>query len=170
MNNLLKSVYLSTIVILLGAVGCSSTEIKTAKDPQANLAQYKTYAWAPETKTSSAKPNASILDETVMNDTDQQLAAKGLQRTSPASADMLISYSAKTSDKVTYGMAPGYWGWGPEEAYVTPEGTLTLHFVDPKTHKTVWQGSATNAINESGASQKEIGNAISDLFKKYPAV
>ncbi len=156
-------------VMLVAIASCSSTEVKTEKDPQANLAQYKTYAWAPPSPGALTKPNASILDETVKADTDQQLTAKGLQQTSPDQADLLVSYSARTKDKVTYGAEPGYWGWGAPAAYVTPEGTLTVMLVDPKMHRTIWQGSATDTVSSAGASQEQVGSAIKDIFKKYPA-
>lgn len=162
MQVLLKAACAS--VVILSVLGCSSTEVKTEKDPQANLAQYRTYAWAPENPASDG-PDASILDETVKADTDKILAAKGLQKTAPSEADLLVSYTAKTSTRVTYG-----WGWGPPQVVdQTPERTITLLFADSKLRRTVWQGSTSNTINDNGVSQKQIGEAIDDILKKYSA-
>src|SRR4051794_23426111 len=56
---------------------CSSMKTEISKDPQANLAQYKTYAWMQrETPTQG---NASVVDQVVRSSVDKELAAKGLR-------------------------------------------------------------------------------------------
>lgn len=158
------------IASFIGIAACSSTEIKTSQDPQANLAQYKTYAWAPEAQPSTEKPNSSILDETVKSSVQQQLAAKGFQQVPTSEAQLLISYTANSANEITYGPAPTYWGWQPaEEPYVTRKGALTIQLVDPHTRRTVWQGTATDTIGNAGESQKQITAAVKDMFEKYPA-
>jgi hypothetical protein len=71
----------------------------------------------------------------------------------------------------TYGAAPGPWLWGPDYyAYPTRVGNLTVQMVDPKTNRTIWQGTASDTIGEAGGSQDQIASAVKDLFKEYPVV
>jgi hypothetical protein len=155
---------------ILSISGCSSLDVKADKDPKANLAKYKTYAWAEEPKTTPNKKVTSILDETVKADVDQQLASKGLQKVPASQADLIVSYSAMTKNRISYGMSPGYyWGAGTEP-YITPEGSLTVQMVDPKERRTVWQGTATEAVGSSGADQEQIAKAVEGIIQKYPTV
>ena len=169
MDKTLRRVSIPMSMILLILASCSSTQIKTGHDPQADFTQYKTYTWAPQAQPAPDRPASSILDETVKTAVEQQLATKGLRKVPGPQADLMVTYSATTTDKVTYGAAPGPWYWGTvEQPYVTPEGSLTLQFIDPKNHRTVWQGTATDTVGDSGASQKQVANAVKDLLQKYP--
>lgn len=147
--------------------GCSSMEVNTAKDPQANFANYKTYAWAPEALAPGQA--ASVFDATVKSDVDQQLLAKGWTKVPVKDADLLISYTAKTRNNVSYGVAPGYSGWyGGVVPYVTKQGTLTLHFTDPKSRQVVWEGIATDTVGDAGSNQKQVAEAVKKVLEKYP--
>ncbi len=55
------------------------------------------------------------------------------------------------------------------DTYTTPvkEGTVTVTLIDPKTDKTIWQGSATDEINSSQISGKEIQKNVKTIFKKF---
>lgn len=146
-------------------------EIKTATDPAANLSNFRTYAWAPPPPIESGMTQNSMLDETVRADVDRNLTAKGMAKVDPSKADLLVSYTAVAKNTLTYGVAPGPWLWGPDyDVYPQRVGSLTLQFVDPKTNRTVWQGTAADTIGDAGTSQKEIGTAVTDLLKKYNPV
>lgn len=169
-----RSMSVLTGVLLPALFACSSTQIQTATDPQANLSKYKTYAWAPNPPLTTDGPQHSILDQTIKSATEQELADKGLVPAKDSRPDLLISYFGVSRDSVTYGAAPysGYGGYYPgdyyREPYVTREGSLTLQFKDPKTDRVVWQGTAAETIGEAGASQEQVQKAVSQLIEKYP--
>jgi hypothetical protein len=154
----------SLMIFLLAA--CSSMRVNSAQAPNTDLSQYHTFAWAKQSSDNSS-PQSSILDQSVKTDVENQLASKGL---TPAtnSPDLLISYSAKSKDSLEYGAEPGWWG--APYAYTVHEGDLTLHFVDPKTNKVVWQATAQDTIGNAGESQKQIEQAVQAMIKKYPPV
>ena len=177
----MKTILTRSVALLVGALlpllsSCSSAQIQTATDPQADLSKYKTYAWAPQTS-SPDRPQSSILDQTVKSSTEKELAAKGLHLAKDSQPDLLISYFGVSRSEVTFGAPisyyphPGHAGQGGyyDPAYVTQHGSLTLQFIDPKTNRTVWQGTASDTISEAGASQEQVAKAVNELIDRYPA-
>lgn len=153
--------------------GCSAVQIRTAKDPRADMTQYKTYAWVPFAVPAGQKPPVtSILDETLQFTADEQLGMKGLKKVAPSDAQVLLFYSAKTEQSVHSGASPGFWEpweWDEERSYVTPENHVTLKFVDPASRRTVWQGTATQEVRSPGADPKQVTEAVNEILKKYPS-
>jgi hypothetical protein len=112
-----------------------------------------------------------FMDQTIKSNLQNQLAAKGLSPAAPdTTPDLLISYTTKAKEGVEYGVAPyGGWGWDDETAaYPVREGSIKLQFIDAKTNKGVWQGTASDVIGNSGETQSQVAEAIKDLIKKYP--
>jgi hypothetical protein len=173
-----RSGLLLASILLPYLFACSSMEIQTAVAPQAHLSQYKTYAWAPRPASIPAKPqHAAILEETVQSAIEEDVAQKGLVPAQDAPPDLLIGYYGTSRDSVSFGIAPSYgYGYGGgyysggyyKQPYVTREGSLTLQFIDAKTNKVVWQGTASDSISEAGASQEQVKKAVNDLIEKYP--
>ena len=153
-------------IMALLLCSCSSMQVQTAADPQTDLSRYKTFAWAPL----EGSKTEGLLDQTLRSSVERELAAKGMQPNAE-SPDLLIRYFAASHDTVNYGPAPGY-GYPAYpyygNAYVTREGSLTMQFYDPKTRRIVWQGTATDVIGDAGASQKQVAQAVKELFERYP--
>lgn len=152
-------------------VACSSTQVKTAQDPGVNLANYKTFAWAPMPASQANNPSAMTLDQNIKANVNKGLIAKGLSETDPAHADLLVSYTAMTKNNMNFGSAPtpGIWSQSHETG-VNPGagGSLTLQFTDAHTHRPVWAGTAPNVITDVQSSQNEVASAVQDILKKYP--
>src|SRR5690349_6452674 len=106
MKNMKSFVTALALIFAIGITACSSMEVNTQKDPQADLAKYKTFAWAPTQHSAGNSPNASILEETVKAEVEKQLFAKGLQKAEGTEPDLLIAYSARAQQDVAYGAAP----------------------------------------------------------------
>lgn len=162
-----------TSIVLPLLAACSSMDIRTDQDPQANLYQYKTFAWSPKSQPREGEPESSILDQAVKSSVERELAQKGITPASPADADLLINYYGISQTAVTYGAGPpGYWApydvppYGP--TYTTREGSLTLQFIDPRTNRIVWQGTAADTISDAGASQKQVAKAVTALIDRFP--
>jgi hypothetical protein len=151
--------------VLLGLASCSTLSVQTANDPHADLSKYKTYQWA------RASTPSSILDQTVKSSVEKELASKGLSPTEGTKPDLLVSYFGSARNEVNYYGSPAfgypaypYYG----STYVTREGSLTLQFLDPKTNRIVWQGTANDAIPDTGATQDQVAVAIRELIERYP--
>jgi len=158
---------LLALTALSSFAACSNMEVNTAQAPDTNFAQYKTYAWAQTTENVGTQ-EGSILDQTIKSTLQDQLASKGLSPAEGSTPDILISYTAKAREGVEYGVAPGPWGWDETTAYPVREGSIRLQFIDAKTGKAIWQGTASDVVGNNGASQKQVADAVKDLVKKYP--
>jgi hypothetical protein len=176
---------LSIVVLAAALAGCSSVKIKTEYDASAPFKQYRTYAWlpnipGPEQPASMRNPEVHAH---VVAALDREMAAKGLVRTSlEANPDFLVSVLGATRRAVevtSYGYTyAGAYSYGP---YVTPgmavpvnevreytEGTLLLDFVDAKTRKLFWRGTATDTVTSPESVRKSIDEAARKLLAAYP--
>jgi hypothetical protein len=170
MKQMAWQVTLTGLIIAGGALGCSSTEIKAQKDPRAHFAKYKTYKWMSDEQSRAGQAPLSILDETIRYTVEQQLNAKGMHEAKDSHPGLLLWYFTMTQDTGVFGPASYSWGWGPQyELYPAIEGSLVLRFFDPKTNRTVWQGSVAGIVNDTGLEQEQVAQAVNDLMKKYPS-
>jgi hypothetical protein len=156
---------------LLSFAACSSMDINTAKAPNTDFNQYKTYSWISTPAQTSIAPEGSILDQTIKSTADQQLMTKGLSPAGSSAPDLLISYSARTRNSVEYRSSPSSWDWGWSEttAYPVHEGSIMIKFTDGKTGKPVWQGLASDVIGKAGPTQEEVASAVTKMIEKYPS-
>jgi hypothetical protein len=162
--------WLAAGIPLLAA--CSTMNVTTAKDPTADLSKYRTYAWAPEPKTPSGEVlPKSIMDQTVKANVEKNLVSKNLVPVTPGEQpDLLIAYAAITRNAASYSSHYGYYGEVYREPYIYRQGALTLEFIDPKNNKVVWQGTASDAVNDAGADQKQITQAVNKILSEFPTV
>jgi hypothetical protein len=164
--------WLLTLILVVLATSSFAQKIKVGYDKSANFSKYKTYTWA--------KPDAPItrplLYQNVVGQIDDELKAKGLQRTDKdgdltviAAGGMGLGYNMPPA----LGMNVAYWS-GEEDPQVltapmVAEGTLILQFVDRSENKLIWRGTVTENLDpEMAKSLPRIEKAISKLLKAYP--
>jgi hypothetical protein len=167
--------------------GCSSLKVNTQYDPTAPFGAYRTYAWLATTP--GAEQAASIRDPgvraLVVDAIDREMKRRGFVRTTPDQApDFLVSVIGWAQNKVEvtnygYGYAPAYmygpFGPAPYSAAVPmaevnqyTEGTLILDFVDARTNKLFWRGTATDTVTSPSHLKAVIDEAAKKLLEAYP--
>ena len=170
------------IIVCLMALTISCSPIYSVKydyDTKTDFASLKTYDWLPI----PAKADIDKLNiERIKNAVNSQMTAKGLRK-SPDNPDFLIASHVGSKEKVRvadwgYGYGPygGYWGghWGPRggvSAYQYEEGSLILDFVEPKSKKLIWRGSAkaqTDNVKTPEKREKLIAEAVQKILEKFP--
>lgn len=165
----------------LGLLSCSSTEVHTEKAPNADLAQYQRFSWAPahqlEQSSGLSTRKDSILDQNIKTAVDQDLSKKGYVP-NPENADLQVAYSLRTHDQLK--VDPGYMGpygspswpnndFGYDTAYLQKEGSLVLDFIDAKTGKLLWRGVAVTDIKDTGVTQKQVQKFVDEIMEKFPS-
>ncbi len=186
----MASLRLSMLVLAAALAGCSSLKVNTEFDPTAPYASYKTYAWNPRAPGPEEAPsirNPIILAQ-VMAAVDRELAGKGLVLTRPeANPDFLVAVHGWAQSRVEvtnygYVYGGGYMygpAYGPyQPAVVVPateirsytDGTLLIDFVDAKTMKLVWRGTATDTFTspDLNAVKRTVDEAARQLLGAYP--
>ena len=169
------------IILCLMAITISCSPIYSVKydyDTKTDFASLKTYDWLPI----PAKADIDRLNvERIKNAVNSQMAAKGL-RNAADNPDFLIASHVGKKEKVRiadwgygYGSYGRYWGGygGPRgvDVYKYEEGSLILDFVDAKSKKLIWRGSAkaqTNTVKTPEKREKLITEAVQKILEKFP--
>jgi hypothetical protein len=158
---------------------CSTLKVSYDYDKQGDFSHYKSYTFSEE---SMKLPINELNRDRILRAVENELAAKGFSKSD--NPDVIIDLRVRAAEKTeAYATTtgPGYYGrrWGYAggfsstsinyEQYV--EGTLFVSMVDAGTEKIVWQGRATNTIDEDASPQKReqnINYAVNQIFTKYP--
>jgi hypothetical protein len=151
---------------LLLFAGCGSIRVRSEIAPETELGRYRTFAWFPP---QGAGPE-TIVDQQIRRALQKQLASRGLtEAASVASADFLISYHVLQEHKLAQAdWGNGIYGWAPEVVAYS-DGALILDFIDPRTNRVFWRGSATSAIEPPGiVNVKRLEKAATELVRHYP--
>ena len=177
---------IAVVVTTLFTVGGCSSSIQSDYDHQADFTTYSTFAWfdKPETgKTPTAGAN-QIVDGRIRRAIAENLISKGFSQTSPAKADVFITYYTSLSSQIRmystgwgygWGYGPywrygyGYWpGWGYGGAYTYYEGTIIIDIIDGGKRQLVWRGVVTKALNKKSSSEEKINKSITRVMLDFP--
>ena len=176
----MKTIRTFIVLFFIGfTVSCASTYgVQHDYDKQVDFSNLKTYDWMPIPEKASMD---SLSIQRVKNAVNAELKAKGLIMTSN-NPDFLIAEHHESKDKVQvhswgYDYGPygryrgGSWGSGGISTYEYQEGSLILDFVDAKSKKLIWRGSAKAEIDDANTPEKReklINEAVKEILKKYP--
>jgi hypothetical protein len=160
----------------LGMIIANATlaqDVKTDYNKSANFAQYKTFMWIKEPKTTDP-----LMRQRVIDDVNAALAGRGLQLVT-SNADLCIAAHAATKEERTlntfYDGFGGGWRWGGGFGSATTTvnnyevGTLVLDIFDAKTKEALWRGTSSKTLSDN--SQKNADNlnkAVVKMFKNFP--
>jgi len=161
-----------TWIVLGLAVSTFAQKIKIGYDKSADFSKYKTYTWA-KLETPTTRP---LLYQNVVGQIDDELKAKGLQRTEK-DGDLILIAAGGIGFGYNMPPAPGmnaaYWS-GKEDyqiltAPLVGEGTIILEFVDRAQNTMIWRGTAKENLDpEMAKSLPHIEKAITKLLEGYP--
>ncbi len=174
----MKAIKIFLVLFFIGfTFSCSIYGVKYDYDLQANFAELKTFDWMQIPEKADID---SLIVQRVKNAVNAELKAKGLMMSSN-NPDFLIAEHLGKKDKVhvanygygygSYGRYGGDWGANGISAYQYEEGFLILDFVDTKSKKLIWRGSAkavVENVNTPEKSEKIINAAVKQILKNYP--
>lgn len=184
----LKSFYV--LVIAVGAMVLNScgTSAHIEKDESANLKNYKTYTWID--KENKDKLKNEIAAQNLKSIVNNELQKNGFREVkyNPdllLSYDLLVEKSVKEQNEPVYSQPYSRVYYNPYtrrygtlyypsqflgyDSYSTAvkEGTVSISMIDAKTDKTVWQGWATDELNNNYFSSKEVQKNVKSIFRKF---
>jgi hypothetical protein len=148
-------------------------KVTTDYNKSADFAQYKTFMWIKEPKTTDPLTRQRVID-----DVNSALTGRGLQLVT-SNADLCVAAHAATKQERTlntfYNGFGGGWRWGGGFGNTTTTvdtyeiGTLVVDIFDAKTKEAIWRGTSSKTL--SGNPQKNAENlnkAVVEMFKKFP--
>ena len=178
MRRLGTSIILATTALVL--TGCATMNVSSHVLKGADFTQYRTFEWGPADALPTGDPRLDrdpFFQDHVQGAVEKQMAAKGIERASSGSPDLLIHIHASIAQRINPNqadLAGGYCtadncpGLSEYEA-----GTIVLDMIDARTNRLVWRGWAQNniesALENSDELEKVIDEAVTRMFAKFPA-
>jgi len=184
---LLKWCVLATVVLPLAA--CAPTvKVRSDTDPSVNFSQYNSYNFFSQLGI-EGDGYANLLGQHFRAAIDEQMAARGFQKSGNPQLQVNVSISTDEKVRVNTYQDPylygGYYGGGFRGGWGTPMyyggGTTTtvsqytqanvyVDYVDSQTHKMVWQGVATFTLSEKMQKdvRQSIFNTVNEVFTQFP--
>jgi Domain of unknown function (DUF4136) len=187
----MKIVRASITTVLAGValilVGCGTTA-HVEKDETADFSNYKTYSWID--KTNKDKKSNDLTETQILQAVNKEIQKTGW-RESKNRPDVLLDYDilverntrtlrdpvySQPYSRVFYNpytrrygtihYPSQFMGYDSYEKTVK-EGTITITMIDARSDKTIWQGWATEEINNRNLTGKEIQNSVKSIFRKF---
>ena len=186
-NNLIFAVALATGIFFTGC----GTAVHIEKDPAANMANYRTYAWLDQVKVEGTKSrHIDLIQSNVKNAVNEELQKKGWGETQKdpdilISTDLLIERSVVQRNDPVYTQSYTRSYYNPRsgrystfyfpsqflgyDTYNEPvkKGTITITMVDSKTDKTLWQAWTTGDLDNGSITSDDITKDVKTIFRKF---
>ena len=175
------------LLVLLFLSSCSSVQVLSDYDREANFNAYKSYAFY---KTGIDKAQISDLDKKrILRAIESEMSKRGFVKSE--NPDILVSIFTKEKEQVDiynnywgggfgWGWSPYYWGagwgpgwggWGGNNVSTRTEGSLYIDLIDANSKELVWQGKGVgNLGNIANIEKKEerIREFVSEILMQYP--
>lgn len=159
----------------LALAGCATLDVSSYVERGVDVTQYRTFAWAPAEEVSTGDPrldNNRFFDEHVRGGVDTRLVARGFEKTSSTTADLLVHYHASFKQEIEARNIDQAYG-SCDENDCRPEvfevGTLLIDLVDTRTNRLVWRGWAKGSIDGVVDDQQWMEEKIDDVVTRILA-
>jgi hypothetical protein len=148
-------------------------KVTTDYNKTADFAQYKTFMWIKEPKTTDP-----LMRQRVIDDVNSALAAKGLKLVT-SNADLCIAAHNATKEERSlntfYNGFGGGWRWGGGFGSSTTSvntyevGTLIVDIFDAKSKDAIWRGTSTKTLSDNPQKNADnLNKAVEKMFKDFP--
>jgi hypothetical protein len=170
------------IFVLLSVVISSFAQnVKYDSAPGTDFSKYKTYKWQRDSKARYPEP---VVDQILISSIDEQLAAKGLTKTTSDSADLYVVYQVVVMEdaalnSITHhiewqggeNVMAGFSGGTTTSVNMIRKGWMIIDLHDVSLKQNVWQATATKTLGKGKDPKKIKRNAqkaMEKIFRNYP--
>ncbi len=177
----------ANVLLLVLLTACSTLQVQTDYDPEADFFSLQTYAWIDKPRQPTGNPSIddnTLLDMRVHSAVDRALAARGYRLVEDGSPDFLVGYYVTLDRQTSISVINDYWGYPYygdyyyggrfvpyAVVYEYEKGTLILDIVNPDGRRLMWRGSVTDGIALSGSPQvrqQRMDEAVRALLEHFP--
>jgi hypothetical protein len=169
------------VICAVIASGCATTmNVSSHVRAGLDMAQYRTFDWGPRDDLPTGDPRLDknpYFQDYVQGDVEKQLAAKGIQRSSAGTPDLLIHFHASVDQRIDVNRT--------EREYKSCQaadcqswiidyepGTLVLDITDARTNQLIWRGWAQDSVEEFVGNRdrmaQKINEAVSRMLAMFP--
>lgn len=170
---------MKNVMIVAGAfilAACSSVDVTTDYDREADFASYATFDWAERHNPRDGGPSimsSQLTHRRIQSAIERELRKKGIKNTD-RQPDMLVAFHSGARERIDverYGYRYGRWGqrWGTRtrvDRYA--EGTIVIDIIDARTRDLVWRGISKGVLRKGDTPEELISESVEALFKEFP--
>jgi hypothetical protein len=166
-------------VAALSLPGCATMRVNSFVERGADLSRYRTFGWGENAEfTGDPRLDSNpFFHERVRAAVEQQLARRGLEKTTADGPELIVHYHANISEEIDVTLIDHETGnctTGTDcRPYVYDAGTLVIDFVDARTKGLVWRGWAEDtmdgAIDNQRLMEQKIDRAVARILQRFPA-
>lgn len=160
------------------STGCQSAQVQSYSDPQFDPTGIESYAWLPNGSVALGviPQNRAVLEQTLWQTIDDNLALRGWQQLDPGAADVLVRYVVGAEGKIKItktgvGQFAGRKVEVPMEVREMRSGKLAIDLIDAETGLIVWRG-VTGVTREGVPTYDEVAmsaaRGVNAIFQKLP--
>ena len=160
--------------------GCSTIDIDTDYDREADFGSFRTFEWAPPPSMKIHPGYSQLTDRRIRAAIENALLAEGI-RHSATKPQLIVAYHTGVQERTEYrdsGWGVGHSGYGYSAGYSRSrveevrylEGTLMVDLVEAAENSLVWRGRATGVVGDYEQQESRIAEAVNAMFERYPPV
>lgn len=167
------------VVCAFGAsTGCAvKSAVHAYAEPGANLDQFRDYTWGAADPTTTGDPRLDrneIFEGRVQAAVDRQLAARGLERATSGTSDLVVHYHATVHQRIDLSDREPFDPCATCKPFIYDAGTLVIDLVDAKSGKVLWRGWSEGNVDGVVAEQRwleaRIEEDVTRMFRQLPPV
>lgn len=181
------AVLAAAIGALVVLAGCSGVEVSQDFRKNADFSGISSFAWESQTQkeTGDVRIDNPLLDERIRTAVQQNLAAKGIEKTERGVADIWVRYQLQSRQQVRsndvgggFGFGIGTYGSGGGISVGTggnvrtyEYGFLAIDLIRPKSGELLWRGTATFQFPDHLTPEQtteRIDTAVSKTLEQFP--
>jgi hypothetical protein len=157
---------------------CATMNVSSYVERGFEIRQYRTVDWGPPDTFSTGDPrldNNRFFDERVRMQVEKELAARGFEKESSGTPDLLVHYHASVRQEIDVRDLDREYAYCEERdcrPYVYDAGTLFVDLVDPRTNKLVWrgwaEGSVEGGIDNQDWMEARVDEAVKRILARLP--
>ena len=164
----------------LGVMGCATMNVSSHATRGLDFSHYRTYDWGPADALPTGDPRLDqnpFFQDHVQGAVEKQLAAKGFERSTSETPDLLIHYHASINQRIDVNRIDRDYGYCYDEncqvrVIEYEAGTLVLDLVDTRTNRLVWRGWAQDSVEGVLTNQdrmaRNIDEAVRRMLRRLP--
>ncbi|KZN57151.1 hypothetical protein N474_09095 [Pseudoalteromonas luteoviolacea CPMOR-2] len=153
-------------------------------DKSVEFANYKTFAWSPETDFDKGAENyqiSELMEKRVRNAIQNEMGLHGFKLVDAQKADVMVNFHASVDTKLdvdtfntSYTARWNYWGVGwhtQTQAREYEVGTLVIDIVDRASNQLVWRGAKEGRLRKNQSPEQRtvsVNNTVKDILANFP--
>ena len=170
------------VALAVVASGCTQFTVRADRNPDADFARYRTFAWMPIAMAPPADQDMggrSITDR-VYSDVETVLQHRGYTPAPSTSADLLITFRLLRTEGYDESYVPYSAAWyrgayrdalhASADSYT--RGTLIIDAVDRAENSLVWRGSASARLLSQPSYERQADraqDAVAKILASFPS-